>query len=253
MIDPEVIERSIRYFKVGGSENLRSLIHLLLKSIGYSIEVGNLIEIPWDGIWHPKYGLYTDVSVYLNKYKYSSNPLVGILFCRSDWLYNRLEFIEYLVKALEDQGIGVIPVFTYGFKDVKLNTPSCEESISKYFTLGGRVLIEFLINLTSFFLLDHGRGSIRSRFKSVSGLELLKKLNIPIMQLIRSYHQSVSGWLENPNGVDYMTQVYQVIMPEVDGLIEPIYYAGSREVDGVRIHELESGLILGGRSLLIGG
>lgn len=234
--------KAAAFYKFGGDKNLIQLVHLLLKEIGFNIEVAEPEEIPWHGIWHPEVGTFTTVSEYLEKYANGSKPLVGILFYRPYWLYGNCSHVKSLIKSLENENLGVIPVFTYAFGDPNLGEPTAEDSIRKFFISNGKPLIHALINLTSFFLLNH-KTTAKDFFackalKAVEGVELLKKLNVPVIQAVYSLNKSVEEWKSDPEGIDYLSQVHQVIMPEVDGLIEPIYLAGSKIFpDGVKTYE----------------
>ena len=221
---PELVDKALTLFKVGGEANLRSLVHLMLRALGANVDVADIESVPWEGIWHPDYGTYVDVEEYLRRYRHSRRPLVGLLFYRSMWLYGDLEPVEGLIRALEAEGLGVIPVFTYGFGDRSLGAPSKEDTIRRFFVRGGRPLIDVLVNLTSFFLLDRGGRGLGEP----EGVKLLRRLGVPLLQPLRSFSMSVEEWLRDPRGVDYMAQVYNVVMPEVDGLAEPVFVAGSR-------------------------
>ena len=237
---PEVAERAIRLWRLGGEVNLRNLLHLILREVGYDVEVGEAQELPWHGIYHPDLGVYASVEQYLRDYRFRNRALVGILFYRGYWLYGQLDFIDELVRALEEEGLGVVPVFTYGFK-LSSELPDAEDSIREFFLLDGRPVVDAVINLKSFFILRHGRWWRESSrgFSVVEGTELLKKLDVPVIQLVMDSYRSVEEWLQDPQGVSYFTQVYQVIMPEVDGAVEPIFYAGSRVgLDGVKKYEV---------------
>ncbi|RLF14039.1 MAG: hypothetical protein DRJ97_06975 [Thermoprotei archaeon] len=232
---PELLARSHLLYCRGGPANLRSLVRLMLNNVGVEVEEGGVEEVPWHGIWHPVYGHYYDPSLFLSRYPYRDRPLVGVLFYRSHWLYGNLDPVKALVEALEAEGLGAIPVFTYGFRNPGLGSPSAEDSIKAFFMAGGRPLVDLIINLTSFFLLDRDR---RSGFHEAPGLDLLRSLNVPVIQAVHSHYRSVEEWLKDPQGLDYLSQVYVVIMPEVDGLAEPIVLAGSRVDDeGVKRYE----------------
>jgi len=235
---PEAVEKAVKLYKLGGYDNLKSLVFLMLKLSGLKVHVPEPREVPWHGIYHPKLGTFTSLEDYFNVYEYGSRKLVGILFYRSDWLYGSTIVIDKLVSALEAKGLGVVPVFTYSFRDVSVGSPSADDSIRKFFLKNGKPVIEVLVNLTSFFLLDRKEKTQPAGFKTASGLELLKKLNIPILQAVKSYYRSREEWLNDEQGLDYMSQVYGVIMPEVDGAIQPIFISGSRvSVDGVKRYE----------------
>lgn len=236
----DVFSKAAAFYKTGGEKNFRGLVHLMLKGIGFNVEVPELEEVPWHGIFHPKFGLFNSTKEYLRTYPHALKPLVGLLFYRNYALYDQLSHIEAMINALEAEEMGVIPVFTYGFRDPLLNTPTVEDSIREFFFINGKSIVDAIVDLTSFFFLDHSRWSTSSqqRFKVVSGVALLNKLSVPIISTITSFSQSVDQWLEDDKGVDYLTQVYKVIMPEVDGLIEPIVVAGSKtSSDGVKTYE----------------
>lgn len=222
----DVLNMAIAYFKTGGEANLRNLVRFMLKNIGLDIDVEDVCEVPWHGIYHPKLGVFTKTEEYLQKY--DRRPLVGVLIHRSYWLYGNTEHFEAVVEALESERLGVLPVFTHGWKDAVLNTPTKEDSIREFFFLNGKPVVDAVINLTYFFLLDHGRAGKKERFRDTEGVRLLKMLNVPIIQPCFSSSQNVGEWKENPQGIYYLSQIYTIIMPEVDGLIEPIYLAGTK-------------------------
>jgi len=229
-VDLGTLRKAFELIRLGGYNNLRLLVMLMLKLVGViDVDIPEPVKIPWHGIYHPKYGVFSSVEDYLKVYPYTSRPLIGLLLYRSDWIYGRIGLIDKLISYLEDLGLGVIPVFTYSFHDVRLNSPSSEDSIRKFFFLNDKPLIEVLVKLTSFFLLDHGASNkwTTEGFNVVSGVELLKKLNVPIIQCIISYSKSPEEWLRDEHGLDYMSIVYRISMPEVDGVIEPIMVAGT--------------------------
>ncbi len=239
--DPSTIRQILTYFRYGGERNLRNMVRLILRSLGVDVTVEPVEEVPLHGIYHPVLGVFRDVDEYLRRYReaYGERPMVCLLFYRTYWLYGSREYVDELVRALESEGLGVIPVFTTGWRYEEINSPTKEDSIREFFLKDGRPIIDVLVNLSFFFLLDHGPWHTRSdRFKVVQGVELLKLLNAPIISVAISFYRSVDEWLEDPQGLDYMSQVYTVIMPEVDGLVEPIYYVGARiDEYGVRRFE----------------
>jgi cobaltochelatase CobN len=230
-----------RYFKLGGKENIESLIKLVLKYLGLPAEPSPPIEIPWHGIWHPRLGVFTSAKEFLKKYPYAGRPLVAVIFYRGSWLEGNVSYVEALVNALESEGLGVIPVFTFGFRDYLLNTPTIEDTIREFLMIDGKPIVDAAIVLTSFFVLDHGRWYVEDRGRSFAvarGVELLKSLGVPIIKPILEHYQSINEWLASTAGVSPFTQVYNVIMPEVDGAIEPILVACAKKLeDGSKIYE----------------
>jgi len=237
----QILAEAWRYFKLGGRENIKGLLELVLSNLGLDIKPSPPQEIPWHGIWHPELGVYMSTREYLRSYPYANRPLVALIFYRSRWLIEDTKVIEALVKTLETEGLGVIPIFTYGFRDYLLNTPTVEDSLREFLILEGRSIVDLVVILTSFFVLDHGKwfsNEYRKRFSRVESVELLNTLNTPIIKPVIEHHQSIEEWLSNSSGISSLTQVYHVIMPEVDGAIEPVFIAGVRKDEyGSKIQE----------------
>lgn len=235
---PLVIRKAIEYFRLGGIENLRNLVRFLAAQAGLSIDYEEPRHVPWHAVWHPRYGVFERLADYLKVYPGSTRPLVGILFYRTSWLYGDTEAVEALVEALEAEGLGVIPVFTTGYGNVFTGEPSAEDTIREFFLANGKPVVDLVIDLLSFFLLQHSRhGLHRDRFTRVSGVELLKQLGVPVLKAVRDFYQSVEEWLRNHHGLSYMSQVYEVVMPEVDGVVEPIFYAAAVDMDDYKVYK----------------
>jgi len=238
-VDLEILKKAKEYYTRGGEENYRRLVLFLASLKNRGIEVPEPVEVPWHGIYHPDLGVFTSLRDYLKNYEFRDRPLVGLLFYRSHWINGDTETVDYLVRELEKNDLGVIPVFTHGHRDPFLNTPSKADSCREFFILDSRCIIEFLIDFTSFFFANRPLVSDRFNVYSDEG-EILRIMNIPVMRPVLMWFRSVREWLESPQGVDYLTQVYQVIMPEVDGLIEPIVVSGSRRGDYGEIRGFET-------------
>ncbi|MBA2853514.1 cobaltochelatase CobN [Methanococcus maripaludis] len=233
------LSKAIIYYKIGGPKNIEQLVKIFLNFAGFNLTVEEPENTPWQGIWHPKHGTFENLEDYLKIYG-TKKDFVGIFFHRTFWISQSTDHIKSLVEELEKQDLGVIPVFTNRLNIEGYDSLTAEETIQKYFFKEDKPIINALVNSTFFFMLDHSSKDHESknRFKDVSGVELLKKLNVPVLQVIHSFRESVDEWMKNPQGIDPMSQVYQVIMPEVDGTIEPIFLVGSKvDEDGVKRYE----------------
>lgn len=214
----EILVKAKKYYVLGGEKNLRNLIRFLASLTGEKIEYEEPEEIPMDGIYHPDLGTFESLDEYLAVYNKNRRPLIGILFWRSGWLYRDISLVEDITRAFESEGFGVIPVFTYG-KDSTTGLGREKSESLNFFMKEGTPAIDALVSLISFGTVD---------------LKNLEKLNVPVFAPIRSYYKSLEEWKESEQGTDYMTQVYGVIIPEVAGAIEPIFVAGSENIEGYR-------------------
>jgi cobaltochelatase CobN len=224
---PSLLSEVRRYFKVGGEKNFRSLVHLILRGLGLPVDVEPVEDVPWHGIHHPKLGTFRDLASYLRAYELKK-PAVGVLFYRTYWLYGNARFIDDLVSSIEEEGMGVIPGLHLRLEG-RLRRERVQGGLHKGVLHEGLAspFVDAVVNATFFFLLDHGEWE-RRRFAEVEGVRLLKRLGVPVMNLVLCHYRSVDEWLSDPQGVDYLTQVYSVVMPEVDGAVEPIFIAGAR-------------------------
>ncbi|NPA05322.1 MAG: hypothetical protein GXO09_04445 [Crenarchaeota archaeon] len=220
----EVVARLTAYVRMGGVENLR----LLARYIAYLLGLGSEEpppprRLPWHGIWHPRLGLHASTSSYLEHYG-GWGCYAGILFHRSWWLYGNTEPVEALVEALEGEGVGAVPVFTTAHRG-PMGEPSAEDSIREFLLAGGRPVVDVAVDMLSFLLLDHGG--------SGEGVELLKRLGVPVVKAVRDSRQSIREWLGS-TGITPQSLIYEVVMPELDGVIEPVLLAGSVRMEGWR-------------------
>ncbi|NJE85553.1 cobaltochelatase subunit CobN [Thermococcus sp. CX2] len=216
-VPEEVLIKAKTYYVLGGEKNLRNLVRFLAGLAGAEVDYEDPQEVPMHGIYHPELGLFESLDEYLKAY--GKEPLIGVLFWRSTWLYKDFRPIGELIRALEEEGFGVIPVFTYG-KDSRTGLGrEKSEAVEEFFMKDGKPVVEALVSLISF-------GTVE--------LKNLQRLNVPVFAPIRSYHQSLEDWKKSEKGVDYMTQVYGVIIPEVAGAIEPIFIAGTRNIEGYK-------------------
>ena len=69
-----------------------------------------------------------------------------------------------------------------------------------------------------------------------SGVELLKRLGVPVFAPVISYYKDRKQWLDDPEGLGSQV-AWSVAMPEFEGVIEPIVVGASR---GISTPEEES-------------
>ncbi|WP_457550430.1 cobaltochelatase subunit CobN [Archaeoglobus sp.] len=215
----DIYVKAKSYYIVGGEHNLRNLVRFLASLAGDVRDYREPQDVPVHGIYHPRLGFFDSLEDYLNSY--DKRPLIGLLFWRSSWLYGDTKHVEEIVNAFEKEGFGVIPVFVLPKDSTTGIGKDIDESVERFFTKYGQVVVDAVVSLISF---------------GIEYLRKLEKFGVPIFSPICSYYQSVKNWKES-NGVDYMTQVYGVIIPEVSGAIEPLFVAGSKSIDGFKIIE----------------
>ncbi|RLF22812.1 MAG: hypothetical protein DRJ68_00965 [Thermoprotei archaeon] len=231
---PEVVFKAALFMKLGGEDNLKGLVLLLAREAGFQVDVPEPVEVPWHGIYHPKLGLFEDVEAYLKSYYNSDKPLVALLYHRTLWLYKLIRPVELLIEKLEALDLGVIPIFTCNYRDPALGVERREEVLKLFLIRDGKPIVDLILDLTFFSPLGRFKGDL----ESTDELEILRKLDVPLISLVTSFYKTVEEWLEDPRGVDFLSQVYRVVMPEIDGGVEPIPLLFSRvEDDGSKRYE----------------
>ncbi len=219
---PQVVERLREYMRLGGEENLRRLARYIAHLLGLSsAEPPPPERVPWHGVWHPRLGVFSSIDEYLEAYGGGWEGVAAVLFHRSWWLYGNTEPVEALVEALEEEGVGAAPVFTTGYHG-SMGEPSAEDTIRELIAPSGEPRVDVIVDMLSFLLLERGRGE---------GVGLLRRLGVPILKAVRDSRLSVAEWLRAP-GVSPQSLIYEVYMPELDGVIEPVFLAGSRPAAG---------------------
>ncbi len=227
---PEIVGAVHRYILYNGVQNFEEMLKYLASSIfSRDVSFKTPRETAWEGIYHPVYGgPFGSPAEYLDVYPYAGNPLVGLLFSRSNWISGNMETERLLVDALEKHGMGVIPVFFYSIRDSNLGNLGGEEVIRKYFLDDSKQpRVNVVIKNTVFFLGQKGGGMHESQ--ADSGVRLLKELNVPLVGPVISYYREKEKWLEDPRGLGQQV-AWSIALPEFEGVIEPIIIGAARGV-----------------------
>ncbi len=225
----EIAATCFSYIIYGGQENFGNMLRYLLKEVlGSDIEAKSPKKIPWDGLYHPDTKeIFSDLNGYLNWYGPLRNKTVGLLISRTSWVNNELEIEKALIKELEKLNLSVVPVFAYSLKDEELGSRSMNEVIEDYFIENGKPVIDCLIKLSPFFIAS-SKAKERDTSCAAKGIEVLKKLDVPVFQPVISHYMTVEQWQES---MGLSTEIgWSVALPEFEGGIEPIIIgAGKKE------------------------
>jgi cobaltochelatase CobN len=217
----------LKYYENPTFRNMVNMFMLLLKDyigldLNYHVEKPE--ELPSMGIYDIHTGkIYTDTMDYLREYKYSDKPLIGILFYGGHHFDQSVIAAEKIGLKLEERGYGIIPVFS---GDLRYYL-----AIHKFLT-SKNIDLKLLIDLLWFRFAGGPLGGDHKRTYAV-----LKLLNTPILHGI---HLSITidEWLKR-NGISPIEIITTVILPELDGRIEPIVTHGRvrRSYEGFDIDE----------------
>lgn len=226
---------ALQYWLGGNPENLENL--LLTTTSAYVEELkGRKFQtkepevFPDVGIWHPAGPrMFEDLKEYLNWYdtrsdmKFSKDaPVIGLVLQRSHLVTGDEAHYAGMVSNLEARGAKVVSVFAGG---LDFSAP-----VKKYFydPLGsGKSFVDTVVSLTGFALVGGP-----ARQDAPKAVEALTKLNVPYMCSLPLVFQTTEEWMSSELGVHPVQVALQVALPELDGAIEPVVFAGRDSATG---------------------
>jgi len=257
--DARTFMMSFQYWLGGSPENIESL----LKMVGqdYVTDIAENMEgkeklapvepvlLPDKAIWHPvapdvvfeTYGEYMrwyngefcpDAGIDVN-----TAPTVGILLQKSH--INTKDDTHYvsLIAELESRGARVVPVYSGGL--------DYSGPVNDYFKdANGKVIVDTIVNLTGFALIG---GPASQDHKKAA--KILKDLNVPYLCAVPLVFQSFEEWQSSELGLHPVQVALQVSLPEIDGAIEPVIFAGREGATGRSVPLADRVNLLAERSL----
>jgi cobaltochelatase CobN len=234
-VEPEILSKAYKYLVINGEKNIKNMFYFLAnKLLGLNLSYEEPEEIPWEALYHPKAPrIFKNINDYLNWYKEYRNfnqngKTVGILFSRYYWINGNTYVEDLLIEELEKKGINIISGFGYSVKDNALGTKGSGELLIEWFiNQEGKPRIDLLIKLISFFLGTSREKSMDNTEVARDGVEILKKLDVPVVCPVSSYYKTIEEWEKEELNLDIG---WSIALPEFEGVIEPIII--SAQVEG---------------------
>ncbi len=223
----EETARFQKYMKGVSVDNYVNGIKSLIAATGVDISFEKAVAVPTSGIYHPDAPeFYNTVNTYLDwrsgrERDDRGRPVVGILCYYGQIMEKNCAEIDAVIRALEKHRFIPLCVFCEGVADS--SRPLDERYPWIEFFKGAGEHFSFLLNLIAGRLLSKAEDAL-----------ILQSLNVPIIQLIRLYHQTAEEWEEDTGGLGSGSQsmVFSLAQPEMSGAIEPTLVAASvRETD----------------------
>lgn len=209
--------RAMRYWQHGGAENVKNLLQFIGRSYA-----GLPLPTPAAPRTHPDFGLYDlegqrffrNVNAYRRAVGYDAErPTIGLL------MYGGLHFHQSTIPALamarvlhERYHCNVLPVFAGTGYNLK--------AIRQLFLKNGQAHIDALVYF-QWFQLTTFSGDAPD-----AGVKLLHALGVPVFDAAPLYGREVAKWQADIQGFSPVETLTAVILPELDGMIEPLPTAG---------------------------
>eukprot|EP00210_Caulerpa_lentillifera_P005048 g4821.t1 len=240
---------SLQYWLGGNTSNLQNFLLNISTSYvpalaGVKFDIQDPELFPEVGIWHPcSKTMYEDLREYMNWYdtrkglSFSPDaPVVGLVLQRSHLVTGDEGHYSGVISDLESKGAKVVPVFAGG---LDFSSP-----VKKFFynpMKSTESFVDVVVSLTGFALVGGP-----ARQDAPKAVEALKKLNVPYLVSVPLVFQTTEEWIGSQLGVHPVQVALQVALPEIDGALEPIIFAGRDSNTGKshslpdRIHSLTS-------------
>ncbi|GMI13554.1 hypothetical protein TrVE_jg2290 [Triparma verrucosa] len=233
--DARTFMMSFQYWLGGSPENLESMMLMLGQDYVEEVkknmagkdrvEAEDPVLLPDKAIWHPVAPdiVFETPQSYFDWYNKdfcpdagisTDSPVIGIILQKSH--INTKDDTHYvsLISELESRGARVVCIYSGG---LDFSGP-----VEEYFyDAAGNTIVDSVINLTGFALV--GGPASQDHAKAV---QVLQRLNRPYMCAVPLVFQSFEEWQSSELGLHPIQVALQVSLPEIDGAIEPIIYAG---------------------------
>jgi cobaltochelatase CobN len=236
-VKAETVATAHSYMTYGGEENITNLLRYIAReALGEDIACEPPKPVPWEGIYHPDAPAshFEKLEDYFSwRPPKDGQGTVGVLFSRFYWASKAVAVEDQVIRELEGQGLNVIPVFSYSMRDDNLGTRSSGEVVEDvFFNADGSSRIDAMVKMQPFFLGGRRQDDLTDGKKAKTGVEIMKRLDVPVFQPITAYHKSIETWEADPQGLG-SDIAWSVALPEFEGVIEPLLIgAGKRTEDG---------------------
>jgi len=240
--DARAFVESFQYWLGGSPDNLEAMLRnlgdLYVEGVENAVATAPISEpivIADVGIWHPmaptaQGSVFDQVDSYLDWYNANQAPAagidpatastVGIVVQKSH--INTKDECHYvaLISELESRGARVITIYSGG---LDFSGPVGDYFIDR----NGKTVVDSVINLTGFALV--GGPAAQDHPKAIRALN---RLDVPYLCAVPLVFQSFEEWQASELGLHPIQVALQVSLPELDGAIEPIIFAGREGATG---------------------
>ncbi|EES11642.1 hypothetical protein BDA96_06G288600 [Sorghum bicolor] len=222
---------SLQFWLGGSPDNLQNFLKMIAGSYvpalrGAGIKYDDPVLYLDSGIWHPLAPtMYEDVKEYLNWYgtrrdtndrlKDPNAPVIGLVLQRSHIVTGDDGHYVAVIMELEAKGAKVIPIFAGG---LDFSGPTQRYLVDP---ITGKPFVNAVVSLTGFALV--GGPARQDHPKAIAALQ---KLDVPYIVALPLVFQTTEEWLNSTLGLHPIQVALQVALPELDGGMEPIVFAG---------------------------
>jgi len=220
-----------KYWAYHGVRNLKNMLKLILReyfSVGHAGYEEPVVEVPELSIYDPDLSFFTSVEDYAKASELDlSRPTIVILLHGGMHFEQSRTVAEELRRRFRELGFNALLIVGGSSRNLSKQV----EALEKLCFIEGRPFVDAIINL-QWFQINGGPfgGPVEPTWS------VLSRINAPLFNGLIMYMREVSKWEKDPRGVSPIEVLTAVVLPEIDGAIEPIPTAG---LDDSRTKEIK--------------
>jgi cobaltochelatase CobN len=225
--------RTFEYVAAKGPENFRNLFLDLISTLDsrYRAEP---VRFPASRFIYKDGLVYVDAASFAPHIR-AGRPTVAVIDHDSYYHSGDIELEDRLASELEAAGMNALPIFAAWGEPTEAALAEFVEARRQDWN------IRAVVSVQSFVL---GGDQARERVS-----HLFERLRLPVFRAMRISKRSPEQWLLSSDGLPWASVYYQVAMPELQGMIEPIPVAAEveRNIDGATGAAIASFVPIDGR------
>lgn len=223
------------YFLQPTNRNIRAMLLYAIKHYAQgraqALQIDSPETMPAVGIYHPDASkLFESFAAYRQWYerakhrRLNSDSTIGLLLMRPQIISDARQHYDSLIRAIEREGLAVIPAIST-FMD---NRDACREflveSIMPRADDKPQSRVSQIVSLTGFSFV--GGPAMND---SEAAVEFFRELDVPFRSVISLDVQTIENWQQSKLGLNSIQSALQVAIPEIDGATEPFVFGGLTE------------------------
>jgi magnesium chelatase subunit H len=205
---------TLQYWLAGSDDNVVNMVRALAsRYAGHSAHAEPPQDYPDVGVYHPALKGRMAQRIEALPKSEKTKGTVGVLMLRSYLLGRDTGHYDGVIRALEMQGLRVIPAFASGLDS--------RPAIERFFIKDGRSTVDAIVSLTGFSLVG---GPAYNDARAAEAM--LASLDVPYIAAHPIEFQSLQQWGASRQGLLPIETTMMVAIPELDGAVLPSVFGG---------------------------
>ena len=208
---------TMQYWLAGSDDNVEAMVAFLVDRYARAqttrLAPRDPVEYAETGLYHPDLACRITTDPGQVPAPKGATGTVGLLLMRAYVLSGDTAHYDAVIRALEAQGLRVLPAFAAGLDG--------RPAIEAFFRTNGGTTVDALLSLTGFSLVGG------PAYNDAAAAEaLLAALDVPYIAAHALEFQGLDQWATRPQGLSPVEATMMVAIPEIDGATGPTVFGG---------------------------